>query len=585
LKLSPDLDVPDSVITQKLAVIAESGAGKTYTAGVIAEGILTLGAQVIVCDPVGVWRGLKSSADGKSPGFAILILGGDHQDLPLLPESGELVGRVLAERAPSAVLDVSGFTSSETKRFMRDFAESFFQAKKKHKGAVHLILEEAQTFVPQNPERDETLMLNRLERLLKIGRNYGVGWTLVTQHPQSVHKRVLNLAGTVIALRMSGSHERKALAMWTKDNASPADVDLVGDLPGLDTGVAHIWSPSFLKISKRVRIRKKVTFDASATPEVGQTKAEPKAFAPVEIEQLRADMEAMVEQAAAADPTALQKRLDAAMGDNVRLRAELVKLKNAPPPRPLAPPIPVELTATLTALTDNLAASAAGLSELAKGLTLAVGRLAAAAEPRPGVDRTALAVKVFGRSAGLNAFPTRAPNGHAPKATTTTDPIPPELLAYVKLLCTTAASRLPMKPTVVQLAQLAGRSHNSSSFEKAMGAITTRGLMVREGKQLVITDAGLQLIDGARPEPTSPGDLRRTWLNSLPTYESKLLAVLFRNYPMALPAEDLARLAEVSTTSSSWDRAIGSLKRNELIGETGRRVYVATATLFPEAAS
>nr|WP_246357033.1 DUF87 domain-containing protein [Pyxidicoccus fallax] len=56
-------------VTQTFAFLARRGAGKTYGASKLAEGMLDTGAQLLVLDPVGVWRGLRLAADGREKSF------------------------------------------------------------------------------------------------------------------------------------------------------------------------------------------------------------------------------------------------------------------------------------------------------------------------------------------------------------------------------------------------------------------------------------------------------------------------------------------------------------------------------------
>jgi uncharacterized protein len=86
LHLSKDLRLPVEAVTQTVAILAKRGAGKTYTAAVMVEEMLKAGLQLVVVDPVGVWWGLRSSADGQHEGLPIVIMGGEQGDLP--PEVG-----------------------------------------------------------------------------------------------------------------------------------------------------------------------------------------------------------------------------------------------------------------------------------------------------------------------------------------------------------------------------------------------------------------------------------------------------------------------------------------------------------------
>ena len=309
LDISDSLSLPINCVTQKLAILGTSGSGKTYAGMKLAELMLEAGAQIVAIDPVGVWYSLRLAANGKDEGFRdVLVIGGDHGDLPLTPESGALVAKMLAERAASAVIDVSQFITGETSRFLRAFGEQFFESKKRHVSPVHMFLEECQVVVPQNPERDEAVMLARWERLIKFGRNYGCGFSMISQQPQSVNKKVLNQAGTLFAMRTVGAHERKAILSWVKD-VIETETDLVGNLPKLPTGTAHVWSPEWLKISRDVKIAKKITFDASATPEVGSSMVQPRPLKPIDIEQFKSSMAELIEKAKQDDPGELRKRI------------------------------------------------------------------------------------------------------------------------------------------------------------------------------------------------------------------------------------------------------------------------------------
>jgi uncharacterized protein len=107
LHLAKDLRLPVEAVTQTFAILAKRGAGKTYTAAVMVEELPNTGLQVVVVDPIGVWWGLRSSADGQHEGLPIVIMGGEHGDLPLEVGTGELIADVVVEEGPSVVLDLT----------------------------------------------------------------------------------------------------------------------------------------------------------------------------------------------------------------------------------------------------------------------------------------------------------------------------------------------------------------------------------------------------------------------------------------------------------------------------------------------
>lgn len=306
IQLSKDFAVPLDVVTQTLAAIGRKGAGKTYLATMIAEQMLDAEAQVVVVDPVGNWWGLRVDADGESKGKQLFVIGGEHGDVPLVPEAGARIARLLVEKRISAVLDVSAFRIGERKRFAADFAEEFFHLKKAQRSPVHLFIEEAQLFIPQRVMADEARMVGAWESIVRLGRNYGVGATLITQRPQSVNKEVLSQVECLCVLQVNGTHERKALEEWVQE--AGADRELVGELPGLERGVGYVWSPSWLRVFKKIHFRRKTTFDASATPEVGKD-TDAAQLSAVDVEALRADLAEVVKAAEEDDPKALRRRV------------------------------------------------------------------------------------------------------------------------------------------------------------------------------------------------------------------------------------------------------------------------------------
>ncbi|HEX9648385.1 MAG TPA: DUF87 domain-containing protein, partial [Alphaproteobacteria bacterium] len=86
----------EALLVGHVAILGRTGSGKSYVAKGWVERLLRLGRRVCVIDPTSVWWGLKSSADGKAPGFPVAVLGGDHADIALTETAGELLGRTVA---------------------------------------------------------------------------------------------------------------------------------------------------------------------------------------------------------------------------------------------------------------------------------------------------------------------------------------------------------------------------------------------------------------------------------------------------------------------------------------------------------
>ncbi len=330
LKMSKLLVLPTAAVTSKLAYIGQSGSGKTYGAGKFVEECLEIGAQIIVVDNVGIWWGLRLAANGKSAGISIPVFGGEHADAPLNPDSGVFMAKLIAEKKFSCILDVSDFTEGEKHRWTEAFAKEFLFQKKRHKSAVNIVWEEAHEFVPEFAPKDEARMLGAMQRLIKKGRNYGIGTTLISQQPQSVSKSVLNQTEILFAFKANGKHERKAIKDWIVynhvENAVQEAVDI---LPELEPGECFVWSPTMLKVFERVKILKKWTFDASATPEFDEGEVKTGTLAKIDLKKISKEMEGLLEKAKEDNPEYLRQQI-VELKKELEMARKQMKTKDVP---------------------------------------------------------------------------------------------------------------------------------------------------------------------------------------------------------------------------------------------------------------
>lgn len=213
LAISDRLALPIETVTETIAILAKRGAGKTNTAVVLTEELVAAGQQVIVVDPVGVWYGLRSGADGKSGGIPVLIIGGDHADLPLTETSGEVIARILVGERQSAVLDLSQLSKSAARRLMTDFLETLYRVARE---PLHLVVDEADLFAPQRLPRDMTRLLGAMDDVVRRGRAHGLGVTLISQRPAVLNKDVLGQAEVLIVLRMTNPRDVGAIDEWVR---------------------------------------------------------------------------------------------------------------------------------------------------------------------------------------------------------------------------------------------------------------------------------------------------------------------------------------------------------------------------------
>ncbi len=236
--------IPAAALHQNIAVLGKNGSGKTYAAkGALIEPLLVQRRRVAIVDPTGAWWGLRTSRDGKGPGFKILVLGGDHGDLPLPAKGGAAVARLLVEQGVNLIADTSQLTVGERTRWFTDFAGTLYRI---NKTPLHLVLDEAHNFAPQGkvPDPDAGKMLHAASALASQGRSRGIRLTMITQRPQKLHKDSLTSADTLIALRVLHPLDRGAVADWINGCADPAKgKEVLNSLANLQRGEGWAWYP------------------------------------------------------------------------------------------------------------------------------------------------------------------------------------------------------------------------------------------------------------------------------------------------------------------------------------------------------
>src|SRR5260370_38436382 len=99
--------LPADALDDRIAIVGTAGSGKTYAAKGFVERLLDIGARVAIVDPLGVWWGLRASADGSAAGYPVVVFGGRHADVPITAGMGAALGRMIAREGLVFVVDLS----------------------------------------------------------------------------------------------------------------------------------------------------------------------------------------------------------------------------------------------------------------------------------------------------------------------------------------------------------------------------------------------------------------------------------------------------------------------------------------------
>jgi uncharacterized protein DUF87/helicase HerA-like protein len=575
LRLSADFTLPPEAVTETFAILAKRGVGKTYTASVLAEELIKVHLHTVICNPIGVWWGLRAAADSKGPGLPITILGGDHGDAPLELTAGELVADLIVDERISAVLDLSRFRKGEQQRFMQDFAERLYH---KNRQALHLILDEADAFAPQRPLPGAQRLLGAIEDLVRRGRARGIGVTLVTQRAAVINKDVLTQAEVLVALRTIAPQDRAAIDEWVKVHGSPEQRDqLMASLPSLPIGTAWFWSPGWLDVFQRVKVRRRETYDSSATPKAGQKREAPRQLAEVDLAKLRERMASAIERKKQEDPAELRKRI-ADLERQLRARPTEAKVET----RIERVEVPVIGDEALQALRDStrLAQEAASaLSTAAEQIARALGGAQRMVGHRSAPAETITPARVGAtparrqRESRGDLITARLPKG-AGGVSGPQQRILDALASFEALGIRDAAKS--------NVAAFSDASPRSSAFTNNLGSLRTAGYLDYPAPgRVALTEAGRAASSPTTPI-TSVSQLHAAWFSKLSGPQARILGVLIDRYPRAIDKEELAERAGASPSSSAYTNNLGSLRSLGLISYPGRGLAAATSVLFPE---
>ncbi len=171
-----------TLVGRSVAVLGITGSGKTNTAAVLIEEVLSHGLPLTIVDIEGEYWGLKER-------FEILVAGRSaHAEIEVSPESAGKLAEVSIKRGISVILDLSEFTQEEAYAFLIEYFKSLWAVSTATRQPYQIVLEEAHEFVPQGTS---TPLKQILTRIALRGRKRGLGIILVSQRSAKVEKDVL----------------------------------------------------------------------------------------------------------------------------------------------------------------------------------------------------------------------------------------------------------------------------------------------------------------------------------------------------------------------------------------------------------
>lgn len=572
------LPFPERVLQQHIATLGKTGAGKSSAMRVIAEHQLDKKRRVAIVDPKGDWWGLKSSADGKGPGYPVIMFGDFKEpratDVPIKPESGPHVAELIASGNRPCVIGFRGWMPNDMMQFwigkdsnQAGFAQSLFNA---NEGELYVVIDEVHNFAPKGKTLDvqSGRSVHWTNRIMSEGRGLGLTFFIASQRPQKVHNDTLDGCETLIAMRVTHPRSREAAEEWLNAKADPKLAkEVLGTLAELQKGEAWVWSPENKVGPVRVQFPMFQTFDSFAPPQL-QKKVNQSGWSEVDLDQVKEKLSAVIAEAKANDPKELKAEV-------ARLRQELSRKQIAvPPPVQVADPRATEravrqATAPLLTQIEKLKSSAQ--KTIDKACTeLLVFRDGLASLKIPAIE---LPVATLTTPRPVTAVVSRpshslpAPAAHSSNGS---------LQKGEKEILLAAAQCHPASRT--QLTILTG--YKKSTRNRYIQYLQQKELVEDRDDRIIPTAAGMAALgDSYEPLPTG-SELQTHWLARLPEGEKLILKFVLGAGGAGVDREAISEATGYQ--KSTRNRYIQYLQARQLLKE-GTGAVVPAEMLFDSA--
>ncbi|MGM0447257.1 MAG: ATP-binding protein [Methanobacteriota archaeon] len=245
-----ELPVVD-VLTGRSFITGKSGSGKSNTASVVIENLLSNGFPVMIVDTDGEYYGLKEE-------YEILHAGADEEcDIVVSPEHAEKLANLALEQNVPIILDVSGYLEEETaNELLLEVVKQLFAKEKRMKKPFLLVIEECHEYIPEGGGMDETGKM--LIKVGKRGRKHGLGIVGISQRPADVKKDFITQCDWLCWHRLTWDNDTKVVGRILGSKYASA----VEDLGDGEAFLMTDWDESI----RRIQFHRKETFDAGATP-------------------------------------------------------------------------------------------------------------------------------------------------------------------------------------------------------------------------------------------------------------------------------------------------------------------------------
>ena len=149
----------------------------------------------------------------KDKGLPVVVFGVQHEDILLDRDMGRRIAQAVVKENISCVINTFGMPKAAQRHLLAEFADELININNTPR---HIFIEEAHEFLPQRVFGGLGVVFNAVSNLVVMGRNRGIGVTLINQRAATLNKDVLTQIDTLLAFQNTSPQDRKALADWVE---------------------------------------------------------------------------------------------------------------------------------------------------------------------------------------------------------------------------------------------------------------------------------------------------------------------------------------------------------------------------------
>ena len=243
------------LVTGRTCIIAQSGAGKSWTIAVLCEQLCRYHIGFCIIDTEGEYFSLKDR-------FDLTWIGADDEcDYDI--ERIENLKDILRDSIHSGIPVIYDVSEVELTEKVSRLADILYDLATEERKPYLLIVEEADKFIPQS--RDS---IKKIEEISRRGRKRGLGLMVATQRPAIVTKNVLSQCNNQIIGKLSIENDLKAVDLFF---GSKREVE---ELSSLNPGDFYIMG-GLTREKTRMRFGKRETKHRGLTPVLAPRNPDP----------------------------------------------------------------------------------------------------------------------------------------------------------------------------------------------------------------------------------------------------------------------------------------------------------------------